>query len=84
MTETEIINRVVNLAEQAYEVGMNPAILLSLKINVDLGQKLTTCHVDISWIDKIRELLEGGWIMFRTQTGPNKEIVAHFAKLQRV
>lgn len=50
------------------EVGIQPCILMNLNIDHTNVGEYTSCHVNDSWAPKIKELIDGGWIVFRIQT----------------
>ena len=50
------------------EVGIQPNILMNLNIDHTNVGEYTSCHVNDSWAPRIKELIDGGWIVFRIQT----------------
>lgn len=63
----EMIRDALRNAETA-EPGLQPAILMHQNIDHTNVGEYTSCHVNDSWAPKIKELIDGGWIVFRIQT----------------
>lgn len=67
------------------EPGIQPCVLMHRNIDHDLVAEYTSCYVNDSWAPKLKELINGGWIVFRIQTefGINgHETHAYLAKMK--
>jgi len=88
MTTEEIVNQVIELAARGGDPNLQPNVLMHQNIDssyVVVG--LTSCYVNDSLADTIKELIEGGWTLFRVQTElriNGHETMAYFAKLKKV
>ena len=82
---TEEIQEMLRQANEGENPNIRPAILMNYNLNPTKIVECTTCYVNDSWAPKIKELLDGGWIMFRMQTEfgiIGHSTVAYFAKLK--
>ena len=64
---THMIHEALLAAETA-EPRLQPAILMHRYIDHDQVAEYTSCYVNGSWAPKLKELIDGGWIVFRIQT----------------
>ena len=83
-TAQEMIRDALRNAETA-EPGVQPCILMNLNIDHKQVGEYTSTYVNDAWAPKLKELIDGGWIVFRIQTefGINgHETHAYLAKMK--
>ena len=84
-TATDKIQEMLRLANEGENPNAQPAIILNHNIDPTKITECTVCHVNDSWAEQMKKLLDTGWIMFRMQTefGINgHHTMAYFAKLR--
>lgn len=85
MTTTQGMIRDALRSAETAEPGIQPAILMHRNIDHDKVAEYTSCYVNDSWTSKLKELIDGGWIVFRIQSefGINgHETHAYLAKMK--
>lgn len=71
------------LSEATAEPNLQVSILFNQNIDLQKAKELTSAYVNDSWAPKLKELIDGGWTLFRMQTefGTNgHHTMAYFAK----
>lgn len=67
----EVIREAIQNAEQIAEntdVGVQPAVLMNKEIDHDQVAEYQICHFNDSWADKIKGLMDDGFVVYRIQT----------------
>ena len=67
----EVIREAIRNAEQIAEntdVGVQPAVLMNKEIDHDQVAEYQICHFNDSWADKIKGLMDDGFVVYRIQT----------------
>ena len=70
---------------EASEPGVQPSVLMHRNIDHSQVGEYTSCYVNDSYAPKIKELIDGGWIVFRIQTEfyiNGHDTKAYFAKMK--
>jgi hypothetical protein len=68
MSEAQALIRDALSRADEMEPGIQPSILMNKNIDHDMVAEYTNCYMNDSWAAKLKELIEGGWIVFRIQT----------------
>lgn len=50
------------------EPGIQPSILMHKSIDHDKVAEYTDCYMNDSWAERLKELIEAGWVVFHIQT----------------
>lgn len=66
-TQKQMIMRAMEEAKNGTD-AIQPSIIFTRDIDHTKIAEYTSCYVNEAWAPKIKELIEGGWIVFRIQT----------------
>jgi hypothetical protein len=84
-TASQLIQAAIESGEIG-KAGLQPSPIFTRAVDHSRVTEYTSCHVNDAWAPKIKELLEGGWVLFLMQTelsfGIGHVTMAYMAKLK--